>query len=107
MDNIVNDVQNFLMEGYREINAVLGLIIAVIAAFMLKGWGRVFIIALLATVVYAIAEVLIPVVADKAAFALPDNLMTYEYWRKLATLYVAFIVVISVFWFIKSKVLKA
>lgn len=104
----LNVILDFFREGFQEgfaqVNAVLGLIIAVISAFILTRWSRLFAVALGATIVHLIARVLIPVVADKAAFALPSNLMDLSYWRSALALYLGYLVVIAVFFFIRRVV---
>ncbi|HEX4534538.1 MAG TPA: hypothetical protein VH000_09935 [Rhizomicrobium sp.] len=99
--NLVNSVWDFFREGFHNVNAVEGLIIALVATILLSSWGRLWIIALGATLVHLIADILIPVVAKHAAFALPTNLMDMSYWRYAGTLFVGYIIVIAVFFFIK------
>lgn len=104
----VNVILDFFREGFHQgfaqVNAVLGLIIAVIAAFMLGRWSRLLAVALGATIVHLIARVLIPVVANHAAFKLPSNLMDMSYWRGALALYLGYLVVIAVFFLIRRIV---
>jgi hypothetical protein len=100
----LNVVLDFFREGFQSVNYVQGLIIAVIAAFMLADWGGLFAIALGATIVHLIANIIIPVVANHAAFKLPDDLMQLVYWRHALALFVGYVIVIGVFFFIKNMV---
>jgi uncharacterized membrane protein len=98
-------VLNFLREGFNHVNAVEGLVIALIAAIIVPAWDRVWAVALGATVVNLIADVLIPVIARHAAFHLPP-LMTYDFWRTAAALFVGYLIVISVLMFLKRLFLS-
>lgn len=90
----------FFREGFNQVNAVQGLIIALVAAVLLTKYGRILIVVFGATLVHLIADVLLPVVANGADFALPQ-LLTGPYWRYIATLYVGYFVVVTLFYVIK------
>ena len=107
MDNIVSDVQGVMMDGFHQVNAVVGIVIALVAALLMKQGKQLLIMSLIATVVYAIAVVVLPVVTEHAPFRMPDNLVTLAYWKNLGALFVGFLIVIGVLYFIKKKVLKA
>jgi hypothetical protein len=100
---------DFLLSGFREgfarVNAVLGLIIAIVFAYMMPAWKRIWTIALGATVVALLAEVMLPVLANHESFRLPHNLLEFSYWRTAIALYFGFLVVIAIFFFIKTRVL--
>ncbi|HEY0300053.1 MAG TPA: hypothetical protein VGC36_01900 [Rhizomicrobium sp.] len=107
MDQIthfLNVILDFLREGFNNVNAVEGLVIALVAAIIAPAWDRVWAVALGATVVHLIADVLIPVIANHASFHLPP-IMEYEYWRTALSLYVGYLIVISVLMFIKRMFL--
>lgn len=109
MDNfqhLVNSVWDFFREGFQNVNAVEGIIIALIAAFILSSWRRLWAVALGATIVNMILDVLIPVVANHAAFRLPPDMMEAPYWHHVLVLYVGYLVVIAVFFFVKKNVLR-
>ena len=108
MDNfqhLVTSVWGVFQKGFHEVNAVEGLIIALIAAFILSSWRRLWAVALGATLVNLIAIVLIPVVANHEAFKLPD-VTKVEFWQNALVLYVGYLIVIAVFFFIKRNVLR-
>jgi hypothetical protein len=96
---------DYMQTGFYKVNAVQGLIIAMVAAYLLSKWGRIFVIAVGATLVHAIFDVMIPVLARSAAFRLPP-LVDLEYWRYLLALYIGFLIVISVFYVLKRVVLR-
>ena len=112
MDNFqyyLHEIIDFFRQGFHEgfahVNAVLGLIIALVAAYMLHSWKRLWAIALGATVIHLISEVMLPVLVNRSRFELPPNLIDLSYWRSAAALYLGYLVVIGVFFFIKRNVM--
>jgi hypothetical protein len=97
--------ENGLREGFAHVNGALGLIIALVGAYMLHHWKRLWAVALGATLIHLIAEVMIPVLANQTRFALPNDLLQMSYWRTAAALYLGYLVVIMVFFVIKKTVL--
>jgi hypothetical protein len=97
-------VEDGFHDGFYRVNAILGLIIAIFAAYSMGAWKRIWTITLGATIVYLVALVMLPVLANNAAFRLPP-LVEMEYWRNAAALYLGFLVIVAVFFFIKTRVL--
>ncbi|MBV9418684.1 MAG: hypothetical protein JO348_02815 [Alphaproteobacteria bacterium] len=106
VQHFLNLFIDFLREGFNHVNAVQGLVIALVAAIIAPAWDRIWAVALGATVVHLIADVLIPVIANKTAFHLPP-LMEYSYWRTAVALLVGYLIVISVLMFIKRLFLSS
>ena len=98
-------VLDFLREGYNHVNAVEGLVIALVAAIIAPAWDRIWAVALGATLVHVIANVLIPVIANHASFHLPP-IMDYDFWRTVVSLYVGYLLVIAVLMFVKRQFLS-
>lgn len=98
-------IWEYFRVGFHDVNAILGLLIAIIAAYFLSKYSRIFIIALGALIFYVIAQVMIPVVASNAAFKLPP-IVEGEYWQRLVALYAGFLIVITIFYVVKRMVLK-
>ncbi len=92
-------------EGFNQVNAVQGLIIGVVAAFIMTQYGRIFVIALGATIIHIVADLVVPVIANGADFALPPLLET-SFWRYVAVLYLGYFIVITVFYIIKRTLLR-
>ncbi len=105
LHEVTDFFQNGLRDGFANVNGALGIIIALVAAYMLHSWKRLWALALGATLVHLIAEIMIPVLANKARFALPSDLLQMSYWRTAAALYLGYLLVIAVFFFIKKNVL--
>jgi hypothetical protein len=106
LQTLLNDANVYLQSGFAHINAVQGLIIAIVAAFLMHSWGRIIAFALGATVVHLVADVMLPVLANGAAFRLPP-LVDSGYWRYVLALIVGYLVVITVFYVVKRVLLRA
>jgi hypothetical protein len=108
MDQVLpflNEVMVFLRGGFNQVNAILGLLIALFAAFQLSSWRKLWEIALVAVLIHVVALMLAPVIANGAAIRLPPILDT-GWLRNLAAIYVGYIVLIALFFFMRSKLMK-
>jgi len=95
----------YVRMGFQDINAqVLGLVVAMVAAYFLSKWSRVFVIAIGAVVGYIVADMMIGVLAGTKQFRLPDYLVND--WRVLVGLYAGFLFVITIFYIVKKFMLK-
>ena len=101
----LNEALDFFREGFEHVNAVLGLIIALFAAFRLSSWTKIWEIALAATLVHIVALVLVPVIDHSAPFHLPP-LITLGFWRDTAAVYAGYVIIIAVFFFMRTRLLK-
>jgi len=99
-------IWNFFEAGFEHVNAIEGLVIALVAALLVPAWHRLWAVALGATIVNLVIDTLIPVVAYHQQFQLPPNLLMASYWIHAAVLFVGYLVVIGVFFFIKRLFLR-
>jgi hypothetical protein len=106
MENFWNDFMAYLNTGFAQVNVVQGLLIAIVAAFMMYSWGSVFAVAIGAVVVHVLVDALLPVLNNAGEFRLPP-VVDGEYWKYLLALYLGYIVVISVFFVIKRVLVSA
>lgn len=102
---IFNTILEWARAGFSEVNAVLGLIIAFVAAFIMPVYGRILVFSLGAVIVHIIAEVMLPVVQGTGSFKLPPLLETY-FWQDALVLFIGYLIVISVFFLLKTVFLK-
>ncbi len=86
--------------GFDTINQVTGLIIAVIATFMMPAWNRLWATSLGAAFIFILVGLLRPLL-DGGAFVMPP-LLTLTFWMTVLALFLGFAVVIAVMFFIKS-----
>ena len=100
------DALDFAHHGFLQANVVLGLLIAVVAAFMLTSYKLRPVIATTigATLIFIIAQVLVPVIDHGAAFKLPD-IMVGNFWREMGLLAVGLFITITVFYVVKRTVM--
>ena len=106
MDNFWNDFNAYLQTGFAHVNVVQGLLIAIIAAFMMYSWGSVFVVAIGAVVIHVLVDALLPVLNNSGAFQLPP-VVDGEYWKYLLALYLGYVVAISVFYVVKRVLMGA
>jgi len=98
-------IWEYFRTGFHDVNQILGLLIAIGAAYSLGRYSRIFVIALGALAVYVIAEVMLPVLANHAEFRLP-NMVAQDYWQRMAAIYAGFLLIITVFYVVKRVVLR-
>lgn len=104
LNQFASDTFGYMQSGFTQVNALQGLLIAIGAAFLLQRWPGVFFVALAATFIHILVDVMLPVLADSAAFRLPA-LVDANYWQYVLTLYVGYLVVITAFYLIKRVLL--
>ena len=101
MENFWNDFNAYLQTGFEHVNVVQGLIIAIVAAFMLYRWSGVFLAAAGAVVVHVLVDALLPVLGNNGGeFRLP-NVVESAFWNYALALYLGYVVAITVFYVIK------
>lgn len=105
MPELVQDVLAFAREGFAEVNAVQGLLVAIIAVLLLSTWARLPVIALGAVIAHVALDILSPVFAGVGDLRLPPVLEAY-YWHYLGLLLVGYLIVIGILFAIKRVVLR-
>ena len=96
---------DFMRRGYANVNAVQGLLIAFGAAYLMTDYRRILVISFGATLVHLAFDVMLPVLANGAAFKLPP-IFEQWYWEYALSLFVGYLVVISIFYLIKRTVFR-
>jgi hypothetical protein len=72
---------------------------------MMGGWRQLLPTTLLAVLVHAMLSVMLPVLSTGAAFKLPP-LVELSYWKQLLALAAGYLIIISVFFIVKTVVLR-
>ncbi|WP_298745401.1 hypothetical protein [uncultured Brevundimonas sp.] len=98
----VGGVFGLAQGGFDGVNQVMGLLIAVIAALLMKAWKGLWATALGAALVHVAVGVIRPVL-DGGAFVLPD-LLSLTFWMGVLALFLGYAIVIAVFFLVKSLV---
>lgn len=108
----LTEIWDFLGRGFSEVNGgpILGVIIALVAVFLLHSWGRLWIVALGAVLAFlVIGRWVLPFINNGGKLPtplLPPDMMTKDFWVGLAAMYVGFFIVIGVLYFIKKHLFK-
>jgi len=93
-------------EGFVEINAALGLLVAAVSVLILSTWSRLIFVAGGAVIAHIFLERLAPVIAEVGDFHLPPLLEPY-FWRHVGVLFVGYLIVIGILFAIKRVVTKS
>ncbi|WP_425411060.1 hypothetical protein [Hyphococcus sp.] len=99
------ELLDWAREGYEQINALQGLIIALYATSKMAYWSRVFVVAVSASIVHAIADFLLPAIVNDTAPNLPP-ILEGDYWKYLAVLYLGYVVLITLFYTVRRTLMK-
>jgi hypothetical protein len=101
----LDEAMAFLRGGFNQVNAILGILIALFAAFQLAGWRKLWEMALVAVLIHVVALMLAPVIANGAPIRLPP-ILEVGWLRNLLAIYVGYIILIALFFFLRMKLLK-
>jgi hypothetical protein len=106
VQQVLSAINDYMQTGFYKVNAAQGLLVAMAAAYFMQKWSRVFVIALAATLAHVVLDVMMPVLGRNAPFRLPP-LVDVEYWRFLLALYIGFLIIIPIFYLLKTLFLRA
>lgn len=96
-------VLTYFQTGFYHVNGAQGLLIAVVFAYLMPNWQRLPVTAAVAVLAHVALNVMLPVLANGGAFRLPP-LVEVQYWKYMAALFAGYLVVISIFFIVKSVV---
>ncbi len=108
MENAMQYIQpvlDFFAAGFDQVNAIQGIIIGVLAAFVLRRYSRILVIGFVATLIHLIVDTALPVIQG-AELKLPP-LADVSWWQYVATLYVGYLVIITVFYILKKILIRS
>lgn len=103
--NYLNDASGLIQSTYAGLNHIEGLLIALIAAILMKDWKQLFPMALGATLAYQLFRLIEPALHG-GAFRLPPDLLTLGYWLAILAQILIFALIIALFFFVKSIFIK-
>jgi hypothetical protein len=103
--HFLNAVLDLFRTGFNQVNAVLGLGIALIASFQLSAWKKLWEMALAALLFHVLAQMLAPAIDHGAAIRLP-GLLDAVTWRNWIAVYVGYVILIALFYFLRTRLLK-
>ena len=102
--SILHIVLGYFQAGFYHVNGVQGLLIAGVLAYSMPTWQRLPSTAVVAVIAQVILGVMLPVLANGSALKLPP-LVEVGYWKYLAELFAGYLLVVALFFFVKSLVL--
>jgi len=105
MPDFIQQTLDFFRAGFAEVNAVQGIIVAVVAAFMMNAWSRILVVTAGAVIAHVAIDIMAPVFAQSGAFRLPP-VLEGGYWRYLALLFVGYLVAVAVLYAVKRALLR-
>jgi len=103
--HLFNPVLDLFRTGFNQVNVLLGLIIALIASFQLASWRKLWEMALAALAFHIVALTLAPSIDHGAPIRLPA-LLDPMVWRNWLAIYVGYVILITVFYFLRTRLLK-
>ena len=104
---IVDQAVTYLREGFANINNPKGLLIALAATIFMGSWRQLIPVALVATVIHIVIERLAPVLAGgNGQVSLPPDLMQETFWTRVLVLFLGYMVIVGVFFLIKSMLFR-
>ena len=106
MQSYLWDAYNFVHESFKSVNSQVALLlVALIAALLMKSWKQLWAMAFLALVLDILVMIFMPLLSH-VSFHLPDFLA----WQTLLgflELYIGLVIVIAIFYLVKTMFLKA
>lgn len=92
-------------EGFTQVDAGLGLLIAIAATFMVRRISDLVAMSLASTVAHVIVKRLSPIITGDGTFIMPPLLEAY-FWRGVGTLFVGYLVLITALYIVRKLVLR-
>lgn len=105
ISHYLDTVLELFRSGFNQVNALLGLIIALIASFQLSAWKKLWEMALAALAFHIVALMLAPSIDHGAPIRLPA-LVDLTTWRNWLAIYVGYVILIALFYFLRTRLLK-
>jgi hypothetical protein len=94
-----------LREGFGEVNGVKGILIGLAATIFMQSWRQWLPLGLVAVLVHIAIDWITPVLQGGGELRLP-NFLEEAFWAQAGVLFVGYLVIIGVFYFIKTLLLK-
>jgi hypothetical protein len=101
-----NPILEYFQTGFNTVNAWQGLLVALIAVVLMKRWGQLLAITMGAALAYILVEHFWPIITQHAEMRLP-NVTDTPFWQRLGAIYVGLLIIIAMFFAVKSVVMGA
>ncbi len=103
---LVDQAVAYLREGFANINNPKGLLIALAATIFIGSWRQWVPVAAIATIIHIAIERLAPVLAGGGGEVTLPPLMEEAFWTQVLVLFLGYLVIIGVFYLIKSMIFR-
>ncbi|MBL8530990.1 MAG: hypothetical protein JNK94_04580 [Hyphomonadaceae bacterium] len=103
---LVDQAIAYLREGFANINNPKGLLIALAAVIFMGSWKQWLPISLVAVVVHIAIGQLAPVLSGSGGEVTLPPLMEEAFWTQTLVLFLGYLVIIGIFYFLKSLLLR-
>jgi hypothetical protein len=101
-----NPILEYFQTGFNTVNAWQGLVVALLAVLLMRRWAQLLVVTLGAALVYILVEHFWPILTQHAAMRLP-NVTDAPFWQRLGAVYVGLLIIIAMFFAVKSVVMGA
>ena len=105
LNEIVNQVVALGHQGFGTVDSVQGIIIAVIAAALMRRYGQIIFYAIVATVIHEVVNIGRGTMAG-GALALPD-FTNMEYLKLIGIRFVGYLVAVSLIYVIRRVFMRS
>lgn len=105
MAELGSEILSFMRSGFSQVNALQGLLIALVAALLMRTWRRLLVFALGATLVHLLVDALIPLLSGASSLRLPE-ILYLSFWRYVAALYVGYVLVVGLIFLARRLLMR-
>ena len=105
LHDLVNQGLDLARQGFSTIDSVQGIVIAVIAAALMRRASHLIGTAIAATIIHEIVSIVRHAVADGGAIHLPD-FTNPEVWKLMAVRFAGYLVAICVIYIIRRTLIR-
>src|SRR5262245_30402524 len=104
---LIDQAIEYLRDGFGSLNNPKGLLIALVATIVLSSWKQWVPVAAVATVIHIVIERLAPVLAGGRGNVTLPPIMEESFWTRTLVLFLGYMVIIGVFFLLKSMLFKS
>ncbi|MES1990585.1 MAG: hypothetical protein V4441_06510 [Pseudomonadota bacterium] len=105
LNDLVNQGLDLVRQGFSTIDSVQGIVIAVIAAAVMRHAGQLIGTAIAATIIHEIVSIVRRAMADGGSIHLPD-FTNPDVWKLIAVRFLGYLVVICILYIIRRTLIR-
>jgi hypothetical protein len=102
-----NSIFGFIQSGFNDMRTnLMAIVIAfIVAFFVMKKWGQLLVMTVVATVVHLLAVAFVKPLITSESISMPP-LMDMAYWMTALSVAVGYLIMLIVLFFLKNNVFK-